>query len=123
MTEIDLAKDPNTPPEILEELAVLHVLPLRFDIIYHVASNTNTPQHTLIELSRHYSLEISIAALSNPNLPEQYVEEELDLTPPGELWYLLYDLMQINHFSDRLKNYIQAKYYWYITRNVHHSIH
>lgn len=120
MTEIDLAKDPNTPPEILEELAALHD---GFYMTYYVASNPNTPQHTLIKLSRHHAIEISIAALSNPNLPEQHVEEELDLTPPRELWYLLYDLMQINHFSDRLKNYIQAKYYWDVTTNVHPSIH
>lgn len=122
MTEIDLAKDPNTPPEILERIALSD----EFYATWYVASNPNTPQHTLINLSRHYATEIYIAALRNPNLPEQYVEEELDLTIARDLWFLISDLRQINHFSDRLKNYIQAMYYMTTicdrSATVHHSI-
>lgn len=67
----DLAKNNNTSPNVLEELAKLS----ETKILQAVASNPNTPINILEELATEPDRDICLAIISNPSTPKYILEQ------------------------------------------------
>jgi len=67
----DLAKDPNTAPEILEQLAT----DKEYWIRYCVASNPNIPQKSLELLATDEGHYVRHLVATNPNTPQKALQQ------------------------------------------------
>ena len=104
-TAIELAKDPNTPPEVLHGLAY-HT---HHSVRYWVAGNPNTPVSALEKLVNDEigSYDPSLYRIArNPNTPA-FLLEKLILIAPYKT--VLNTYIEANpNTTQRLKNYINA---------------
>ena len=74
MSNYELARRRNTPPEILERLANDE----DFYVRWHVAENHNTPPETLERLANDHFYYVRLGVTRNPNTP-QYIKDYLKI--------------------------------------------
>ena len=67
MTNFELARNPNTPPEILARLANDN----DYYVIQYVAGNPNTPPETLERLANDEDYGVLYCVAENPNTPQE----------------------------------------------------
>lgn len=112
-TAIELAKDPNTPPEVLYELAQHKAYMVR----YWVANNPNVPISALerfvkdaLDPNIRFVGTIPYGIAMNPNTPGFLLEQLAEIAESH--YSIIVNFIAENPSTpERIKNYLMAKVY------------
>jgi sulfur relay (sulfurtransferase) DsrC/TusE family protein len=78
------ATDPNTPADVLVELAKS----TNWKIRWAIAKNPSTPADTLVDLSNDTDWEVRVTTLTNPNIPVHILNTHAEEVNEGQYYYI-----------------------------------
>jgi len=102
-SQLDLARDPNTPPEILEGLCDSD----EHSVLVNIAANPNTSASTLEKLANSPDPRIRANVARHLNTPTATLDKMAD----DEDWFVFRAVSCNPNTSKRIKNYFIAVHY------------